>query len=157
MKKERTNVFTIPAWMKNLRAHEPSGTRTPDQVASSLELSILIHGPDKDLLEEIILKAVPTVPLKRQPFLQALLKGDVVANCQAFIDQVNTQLAQLPQEIKHVERQPETEPVCTGGESRATGHTAIPEWEDDDSDLRRKPSSRGLRALRAAKRQSAEA
>lgn len=93
-----SNVFTVPAWMKNLRVREPEGTRTPDQVASSLELSLLMFGPDKDRLVSIINAAVPQVPLKRQPFLKALLKGDVVANCQAFIDVVNTQLAALPKE-----------------------------------------------------------
>ena len=153
-KKGPSNVFDLPKWMSNLRAREPEGTRTPDQVASSLELSNLIHGPSVERLETIVLAAIPTVPLKRQPYLKALLKGDVVANVQAFIDMVNTQLAALPKEVPDVEPRKEELPVPTSGESPSDDWD---EWGVDDGRVRGKPSTRGRRALLAAKRGQAEA
>ena len=146
--------------MSNLRAREPEGTRTPDQVASSLELSNLIHGPSVERLETIVLAAIPTVPLKRQPYMRALLQGDIVANCQAFIDLVNTQLALIPKE-EPVHAEPSKEELPAGGLSSPAGGPSVhheshlPEdWGDDDWGGPRgpKPSTRGLRALRASKR-----
>ena len=87
-KKGPSNVFDLPKWMVGLRVREPEGTRTPYQVASSLELSILIHGPSDERLKAIVRAAIPTVPLKSQPYLRELLVGDIVANCQAFIEKV---------------------------------------------------------------------
>lgn len=141
--------------MSNLRAREPEGTRTPDQVASSLELSNLIHDPSSEKLESIVLAAIPTVPLKRQPYLRALLKGDIVANCQAFIELVNNQLSLIPkEETAYAEPRKEELPAESSWESRPN---AGDEWGVHDGSLRGKPSSRGRRALLAAKRQSSEA
>ena len=143
--------------MSNLRVREPEGTRTPDQVASSLELSILIHGPSVERLEAIVLAAIPTVPLKRQPYMRALLQGDIVANCQAFIDLVNTQLALIPKEEPvHAEPTKEELPaegfdVESGGEGNRS-HGYVDSDADWDSPSQPRPSSRGLRALRSAKR-----
>lgn len=143
--------------MSNLRAREPEGTRTPDQVASSLELSNLIHGPSVERLEAIVLAAIPTVPLKRQPYMRALLQGDIVANCQAFIDLVNIQLAIIPKE-EPVHAEPTKEEFPAGGfDAEFSGESPVPstvsDWGDDwDSPSQPRPSSRGLRALRSAKR-----
>lgn len=156
-KKGPSNVFDLPKWMSNLRAREPEGTRTPDQVASSLELSNLIHGPSVERLESIVLAAIPTVPLKRQPYLRALLQGDVVANCQAFIDLVNTQLAFIPKE-EPIHAEPAKEELPAGGLDVEPGgesvvHSDGSDWGGDwDSPCQPRPSSRGLRALRSAKR-----
>lgn len=148
-------MFTLPKWMTNLRAKEPEGTRTPDQVASSLELSLLIHN-DVGMLKDLIAELVPQVPLKRQPVIRALLTGDVLANVQVFIDKSNIALAQLqPQEApKH----DEPEPPAISGQS-PTDHDAHPvsDWREvHDSPLQGKRRTRGYRAVRDAKRQTLE-
>lgn len=156
-KKGPSNVFDLPKWMSNLRAREPEGTRTPDQVASSLELSNLIHGPSVERLEAIVLAAIPTVPLKRQPYMRALLQGDIVANCQVFIDLVNTQLALIPKE-EPVHAEPTKEELpAEGFDVESSGESVVhsdgSDWGGDwDSPSEPRPSSRGLRALRSAKR-----
>lgn len=150
-----SNVFTVPKWMTGLQTKAPEGTMTPDQVAQSLEMCILINDGDLTSLRNCIAGLTVKVPLKHQPFVRALGIGDVMANVQALISKSNEKLAQLPKEAP-IEPRREEIPVCTGGSSDDAWSTNSGDWEDD-SDIRRKPSTRGQRSLRAAKRQQAEA
>lgn len=153
-----SNVFTVPSWMKNLQAKGPEGTMTPDQVAKSLELNILFNNGDLTKLKNCIATLTPKVPLKNQPFMRALGTGDVWANVQALIDKSNEKLALLTKEAP-IEPRRETVAAESGGESHDDQIQLPGDWGDDVGDRpdRSKPRSRGVRALRAAKRGQAEA
>lgn len=150
-----SNVFSVPKWMTGLQAKAPEGTMTPDQVAQSLEMCILINDGDLTSLRDCIAGLTVKVPLKHQPFVRALGTGDVMTNVQALISKSNDKLAQLPKEAP-IEPRREEVPVRSGGQG---SEIPLYEWgdHDDTGDLRRKPSTRGQRSLRAAKRQQAEA
>lgn len=148
--------------MRNLRVREPEGTYTPDQVAAVLEMNLLFNG-DVESLRASIQTLIPLVPLKRQQTLKAFLNApdcDIVTVVQAFIEMVNLKLAPILKEAAHVEQREEL-PVGTSGDSVLDNNRPIDSgWGDDDDwdrSHRPKPSTRGLRALRSAKRQSAEA
>lgn len=164
-KKQPSNVFTLPKWMTNLRAREPEGTYTPDQVSAVLEMNLLLNG-DVESLRASIQTLIPLVPLKRQQTLKAFLSApdcDIITVVQAFIEMVNIKLAPILKEAAHVE--PRKEELPAGGfSSPASGpsehhESHLPEdWGDDDWGGPRgpKPSTRGLRALRASKRGQAD-
>ena len=140
--------------MLNLRVREPEGTYTPDQVAAILEMNLLLNG-DVDSLRASIQALIPLVPLKRQQTLKTFLAApdcDIITVVQAFIELVSLKLAPILKEATHVE-QHEILPARPSGESSGTT------WDDsmDTSRVRGKPSTRGHRALRAAKRQQADA
>lgn len=154
-KKQPSNVFTLPNWMIGLKAREPEGTYTPDQVSAVLEMNLLLNG-DVESLRASIQTLIPLVPLKRQQTLKAFLSApdcDIITVVQAFIEMVNIKLAPILKEAAHVEPREEELPVEPSWENRPD---AGDEWGIHDGSIRGKPSSRGLRALRAAKRQSAE-
>lgn len=155
--KQPSNVFTIPNWMKNLKVREPEGSYTPDQVAAVLEMNLLFNG-DVASLRASIQTLIPLVPLKRQPTLKAFLSApdeDIITVVQAFIEMVNLKLAPILKEATHVKQREEL-PAEPSGESVMSGPDD--DWGDDwDRSSKRKPSSRGLRAVRAAKRGQAEA
>lgn len=145
--KERTNIFTIPQWMKNLCARVPEGTYTPDQVASTLELNLLLNG-DVASLRSSITTLIPLVPAKRQAFLKALLseKDDsIITVVQTFIEKVNVKLAPV---LKELEQQ------ATPVEPVEIPQPVVYEGDEWDRPTGRKPNSRESRALRKAKRQS---
>ena len=149
-------MFTIPKWMTGLKAREPEGTYTPDQVTAVLELNILFNDGDAQSLRDSISGLVPKVPLKHQKVLKAFLAMDtanMLVAVNEFITKVNLSLVQFIKEKADVR---EEQPVEPGGESdlRSDGS----DWGDDwDRPSGPKPSTRGLRALRATKRQQAEA
>ena len=161
-KKQPSNVFTLPNWMTNLRAREPEGTYTPDQVSAVLEMNLLLNG-DVESLRASIQTLIPLVPLKRQQTLKAFLSApdcDIITVVQAFIEMVNIKLAPILKEAAHVEPRKEELPPPGftpefGRESSDAWQSTDGDWEDD-CDLRCKPSTRGLRALRRAKRGQAE-
>lgn len=131
-----SNVFVIPNWMKNLCVRKPSGTYTPDQVAASLELNLLLNG-DSSSLRSSIRTLIPLVPAKRQEVLEEFQKlpdSQIIGAVQEFIDKVNIKLAPLLEE-----QIPPFVPYI---------------GEDWDRPSERKPNSRESRALRKAKRQS---
>lgn len=157
-KKQPSNVFTLPNWMIGLKAREPEGTYTPDQVSAVLEMNLLLNG-DVESLRASIQTLIPLVPLKRQQTLKAFLSApdcDIITVVQAFIDMINIKLIPILKELQHAEPREEEFPAATSGESSDAGLTHVGDWEDD-SDLRSKPSTRGRRALRASKRQSFDA
>jgi len=140
--------------MKNLQVLPPSGSMTPDQLAETIELNLLLNDGDLTSLKDCITGLISKVPLKHQPFVRLLMVGDVMVNVQNLIRKSNERLALIPKEAPIEPRREEVSPTA-GGSSNDAGPAIFADWEDD-SDLRRKPSTRGLRALRAAKRQSAE-
>lgn len=157
-KKQPSNVFTLPNWMVGLKAREPEGTYTPDQVSAVLEMNLLLNG-DVESLRASIQTLIPLVPLKRQQTLKAFLSApdcDIITVVQAFIEMVNIKLAPILKEAAHVEPRKEELPaggldVEPGGESVV--HSDGSDWGGDwDSPCQPRPSSRGLRALRSAKR-----
>lgn len=155
MKKKPSNKFIVPKWMIGLKAREPEGTYTPDQVAAVLEMNLLFNG-DVESLRTGIQTLIPLVPLKRQKTLKAFLDAqdsNIVEVVTAFITEVSIKLAPILKEVQHV--QPEEQPAGTSGQSPVPSTDS--EWGDDwDRPSERKPSSRGLRALRSAKRQSSD-
>lgn len=157
-RKKPSNVFDIPKWMQNLRVVELSGNKTPDEVAFSLEFNMAYHNNDVARLRVVIKEQIPLVPLKHQKMLKAFLAMDdapMVIAVVAFIEKCNQLVAQLKEE-QHVEEQPAggLAPPASG-ESAGSGPSG--DWGDDwDSPRRFKPSTRGNRAVRAAKRGQAE-
>jgi hypothetical protein len=157
-KKQPSNVFTMPSWMKNLRVREPEGTYTPDQVAAVLELNLLLNG-SVESLRDSLQTLVPLVPLKHQKVLKAFLVMDdsnLLTSVNEFITKVNASLVQIMQEKTDVRTEQCAEP--SGESANHDGHFPA-DWGDDDWGSTRgpKPSTRGLRALRASKRGQAEA
>lgn len=149
--KERSNIFTIPNWMKNLCARKPHGTHTPDQVAASLELNLLLNG-DVPSLRASISTLIPLVPLKRQKTLEDFLNASdskIIGDVEAFIEMVNVKLAPILKELETVKQvvQP-VEPI------EEIPLPVVHEEDEWDRPKGRKPNSRGSRAIRAAKRQA---
>lgn len=133
--------------MKNLRARVPEGTYTPDQVAASLELNLLLNG-DVTSLRNGITTLISLVPAKRQGILKAMLteKDDIIIpSVQAFIEEVNAKLAPV---LKELEQQ------ATPVEPVEIPQPVVYEGDEWDRPTGRKPNSRESRALRKAKRQS---
>ena len=154
-KKGPSNVFVVPSWMKNLQVLPPSGSMTPDQLAESIELCLLLNGGDLTILKDCITGLICKVPLKNQPFVRHLLVGDVMANVQNLIRKSNEKLALI---TKEAPIEPRTEEVPDLASGQSDSHSPVVEWGSDwDSPSGPKPRSRGLRALRSAKRGQAEA
>lgn len=159
-KKSPSNVFTIPKWMTSLRIQEPEGTKTPDQVATSLELNLQWNDNCVEKLRNCIKLQVPLVPLKHQKVLKAFLamkSQDLLPAVQAFINKANNMVAQL--KVEEIEPTRQTLPAEPSGESYDDQVQLPRDWGSDSWDRpdRSKPRSRGQRALRAAKRGQAEA
>ena len=152
-KKGPSNVFVVPSWMKNLQVLPPSGSMTPDQLAETIELNLLLNGGDLTSLKDCITGLISKVPLKHQPFVRLLMVGDVMVNVQNLIRKSNERLAHI---TKEAPIEPRTEEVPDLASSSG-GSYAGDEWGIHDGSVPGRPSSRGLRALRAAKRQSSEA
>ena len=127
-KKGTSNVFTVPKWMAGLKAKAPEGTMTPDQVAQSLELNILLNNGDLTALRDCIAGLTIKVPLKNQQFVRALGTGDVLENVQALINKSNEKLALIPKEAP-IEPRREEVPVCISGESPVPSTDSG--WGDD--------------------------
>ena len=143
--------------MTGLKAREPEGTYTPDQVTALLEMNILFNDSDVVSLRACIKDLVPKVPLKRQKVLKAFLDMEaskMLAAVNEFIAKVNASLVQFIQE--KTDARLEEQLVIPRGESPVPSTDG--DWGDDwDRPSQPKPGSRGLRALRATKRQQAEA
>ena len=148
-------MFTLPKWMTGLKVREPEGTYTPDQVTAVLELNLMLNDSDVVSLRACIKDLVSKVPLKRQKVLKAFLDMEaskMLVAVNEFIAKVNLSLAQFIQEKVDVRIEQCVEPC---GESDLRGTSS--DWGDDwDRPSGPKPSTRGLRAVRAAKRQQAE-
>ena len=153
--KERSNVFTIPNWMKNLKVREPEGSYTPDQVSTVLAMNLLLNG-DAPSLRDCVKGLVPKVPLKHQKVLKAFLAMDdnsLLKSVNEFIAKVEASLAQSIQEKTDVRLE-----ECVGTSGQSDMRSDGGDWGDSwDRSGRHKPSTRGLRAVRAAKRGQAEA
>jgi hypothetical protein len=144
--------------MRNLRVVEPEGAYTPDQVSTVLAMNLLLNG-DAPSLRDCVKGLVPKVPLKHQKVLKAFLAMDdssLLESVNEFIAKVEASLAQSIQEKIDVRLE---ECVVTRGESHIDADQLSTNWGNDDWDRsgRSKPSTRGLRAVRAAKRGQAEA
>lgn len=149
-----SNVFVVPNWMKNLQVLPPSGSMTPDQLAETIELNLLLNGGDLTSLKDCITGLISKVPLKHQPFVRLLMVGDVMVNVQNLIRKSNERLALITKEAP-IEPRTEELPAGSGWESPVPSTDSG--WGDDwDRSGKPKPSSRGLRALRSAKRGQAQ-
>jgi hypothetical protein len=73
--------------MQNLRAKEPEGTMTPDNVQVRLALSHRLHDcPEK--LRKLVVSLVPQVPLRHQRKLKDILEAEDIVD--ASIEFINT-------------------------------------------------------------------
>lgn len=146
--------------MQNLRAVEPSGNKTPDEVAFSLEFNMAYHNNDVARLRVVIKEQIPLVPLKHQKMLKAFLAMDdapMVIAVVAFIEKCNQLVAELKSKEAPIE--PRREEVPAEPSREGVHYDAVDGgWVDDwDRPSRSKPRSRGHRAVRVAKRGQAEA
>lgn len=161
MKKKPSNVFNIPKWMQNLKVVEPSGNKTPDQVSVTLELNMAFNDNSVDKLRDCIKDQIPLVPLKHQKMLKAFLAmndASLVIGVSAFIQQCNFMVAELKAKEAPIEPTREELPVEPSGESVCGGVQLSSDWDSEDwgGESGPKPSSRGNRAVRAAKRKQAD-
>ena len=162
-KKQISGVFTLPKWMVGIKAKEPEGNYTPDQISNLMEINLLLNDSNPDCLRECVSGLVTKVPLKNQQMLKTILSISddqvLLTKVNEFIDKVNAVLVQFQKDVlDHAEPSKEELPaggleVEPSGDSSNAGSAYSGDWEDS-SDFRRKPSSRGVRALRSAKRQS---
>lgn len=143
-----SNIVPVAPWMTRLAAKAPEGTHTPDQIATSLELVILMGGDAakaRSAIHRLALKA----PLAHQPWVRKLdHKNDeqMLKQVQAFIDITNEKLALLQKESTD---EPKEEPFA----GPDWGSDTL-DWDASMDDVRvsRRSSTRGHRAIRAAKR-----
>lgn len=149
-----SNIVPVAPWMTRLAAKAPEGTHTPDQIATSLEL-VIVMGGDAAKVRSAIHRLALKAPLAHQPWVRKLdHKNDeqMLKQVQAFIDITNEKLALLQKEVpSDPEQEFRTEPSRQSSEDPRWG------FDDDDGPVRSKPRSRGHRAVRAAKRGQAEA
>lgn len=134
----------------NLQARRPEGTFTPDQVAVFIEINLLLNG-DSQSLCRCIAELIKRVPLKNQHLLESFIAGteeQMFSRVKAYLDVVRIKLAELPKEI--TDGKVEELSARRGNDEPRERH--VSDWEDD-SPVRCKRSSRGNRAVRAAKRQ----